>query len=163
KRPDAVTGVDTRPLSLEDYVATHQALLRSPLIVERACKKRHLGALQCFAGEKEEVTEAVIRGLTVTRDRPTGSGQDNILNLSFQGTAAGECATVLNAVIESYKDFLEETYRNLSEETLRLITQARDVLHKELTEKEAAYRKFRKETPLLMWKGKDGANLRQER
>lgn len=29
KRPDTVTGMDTRNLAIEDYVATHQALLKS--------------------------------------------------------------------------------------------------------------------------------------
>jgi capsular exopolysaccharide synthesis family protein len=163
KRPDAVTGVDTRELSLEDYVATHQTLIKSPLVVGRAVQKHDLGALPCLAGEKDGPAEAVIRGLSVTRNRGAAGGGENVLTLSFQCTSAGDCARVLSAVIDSYKDFLDETYRDISGETLRLIAQARDVLHKELLQKEAAYRKFRKETPLLLWRGKDGANLRQER
>ena len=49
KRPDAVTGVDTRHLAIEDYVATHQVLIRSPLIIERAIQKHDLGACESFA------------------------------------------------------------------------------------------------------------------
>src|SRR5262249_11947942 len=43
KRPDAVTGVNTQNLlSFEDYLATHQVLIKSPVIVERAVQKRNL-------------------------------------------------------------------------------------------------------------------------
>jgi uncharacterized protein involved in exopolysaccharide biosynthesis len=163
KRPDAVTGMDTRVLSLEDYLATHQALLRSSLIVEQAISKSNLGALQSFADKKGELTETIIKGLSVTRARIGGGESDNVLTLSFYGTVANECSTVLNAIIRSYQDFLEETYRDISKESLRLIAQARDVLHKELRDKEAAYRRFRTETPLLLGKGRDGATIRQER
>jgi uncharacterized protein involved in exopolysaccharide biosynthesis len=163
KRPDAVTGMDTRELSMEDYLATHQAILRSALIIERAITKYNLSSLQCFTGKKGDLTEAIIKGLSVTRARIGNGESDNVLTLSFCGTVADECGIVLNAVISSYQDFLEETYRNISRESLRLIAQARDVLHKELREKEAAYRRFRMETPLLVGKGRDGATIRQER
>src|SRR5262249_13110675 len=82
--------------------------------------------------------------------------------LSFRGLASEECSSVLNAVINSYKDFLDDTYRNASDDTVKLITQARDVLQKELAEKESAYLEFRKESPLL-WKNKDGVPLLQGR
>src|SRR4051794_24505170 len=49
KRPDNITGMDTRHLAIEDYVATHQTLIKSPLIVERAIQKRNLAALESLA------------------------------------------------------------------------------------------------------------------
>lgn len=163
KRPDAVTGVDTHQVSIEDYMATHQALVQSTLIVQRAVQKRNLGALRCFAGEKEPLAEVILKGLSVPHARVARGESDNILVLAFQGTVAGECGIVLNAIIESYKEFLEETYRNISEETLRLIAQARDLLHQDLRNKEAAYRAFRKSVPVPLGKGKDGTSIRQER
>jgi capsular exopolysaccharide synthesis family protein len=45
---------------------------------------------------------------------------------------------------------------------LELITRAKDVLQKDLAEKERIYLEFRKKSPLL-WKGKDGTNLYQDR
>jgi capsular exopolysaccharide synthesis family protein len=155
KRPDVVTGIDTPQLSLEDYLATHQVLLHSTIILERAVRKCD-PALECFAQSNEGPHEAIRKSLAVTRSK------DNILNLSFRGTNPEECAVILNAVIGSYKEFLDETYRKIGQDTLRLVTQARDILHKELTEKEEAHRKFLTETPYLVSKNKGGSSLRQD-
>src|SRR5262249_32959353 len=65
-------------------------------------------------------------------------------------------------ILESYQDFLDITYRNVSDETLELITKARDLLKKDLAESEAKYLKFQQETPVL-WKGKDGVHVDVER
>src|SRR5207244_8618428 len=86
----------------------------------------------------------------------------NILNLSFRGRVADECATVLGAVIDSYKEFLDETYKNVSDDTVELITKAQTLLEKNLATKNEDYKKFRENSPLL-WKGKDGASLHQEK
>lgn len=163
KRPDAFTGVDTRMLSLDDYVATHQTLLRSTLLVERAIQHHQLDQLESLAHAPEDLTEVIAQGLAVTRTKTGGWGADNILVLSYLGTASADCTAILNALIATYQGFLDETYRDLSEETLRLITEARDELHKGLQQKEAAYREFRKNAPPLLWKGKDQVNLRLER
>jgi capsular exopolysaccharide synthesis family protein len=161
KLPDAVTGVDTRALAVDDYVATHQTLLHSPLLVEKAVRKHGLTDLASLAEEKD-VTETILQGLTVLRNKAPGGNTDNVLNLYYYGPNARECPVVLDALIDSFKNHLDETYRTLAGESLRLITQARSELHQELLEKEAAYRRFRKETPLLLLKGKDEATLRQD-
>ncbi len=161
KLPDAVTGVDTRALSVEDYVATHQTLLHSPLLVGQAVRKHDLAALGSFAGEKD-VTEAVLQGLTVLRNKAPGGNTDNVLNLYYYGPDARECPRVLEAVIDSFKDHLDQTYHTIARESLRLIAQARSELHQELLEKEAAYRRFRKDTPVLLLRGRDEASLRQD-
>ncbi len=163
KRPDAVTGVESRQLTQEDYVATHQVLIRSPLVVERACNKHRLGELPSLAPLKDRLVEEVIRALTVSRGKGPSGAADNVLTLAFRCTNAADAAAVLDAVIGSYKEFLDETYRDLSSGSLKLIAQARDVLQKELNDKEAAYRKFREQSPMLVFKGKDGASLRQDR
>ena len=52
--------------------------------------------------------------------------------------------TVLNAVvIGSYRDFLEETYKNTSQDTLKLITQAKDLLGIELKKLEGGLSRTR--------------------
>src|SRR5262249_24122137 len=146
KRPDALpaAGSNAQMAYFEDYVSTHVALMKSPLIVERAVEKSGLKNLRSLAGEGEAV-QAILPSLSVARARDTtAAGGSNILNLSFRATANDECARVLNAIIESYKSFLDEKYHLASDDTLKLITQARDVLEKELAEKEAAYLELRK-------------------
>jgi capsular exopolysaccharide synthesis family protein len=159
--PLPVAGGDPRVAFMEDYVATHLILIRSPLIVERAVQKRDLRSLKSFA-RSGDPSGAILASLVVGREKDANAAPNNIINLSYRGPVAEDCGTVLSAVVDSYKDFLDETYRNVSDDTLELITRGRDVLQKELSEKEQAYGEFRKKSPLL-WKGKDGINVEQER
>jgi capsular exopolysaccharide synthesis family protein len=163
KRPEALPlpGTDPRLSSYEDYLATHVALVRSQLIVERAVTRDGLKGLPSLHDEGGTVS-SIIRNLTVARERETGGSSTNILTLTFRCSGSEDCGKVVNAVIHSYKEFLEETYKDVSDETVKLITQARDVLEKELGEKEVAYVEFRKKSPPL-WKSKDGFNLSQAR
>lgn len=103
----------------------------------------------------------IIGSLSVTRDTRERGGS-NILNLSYRGPVADECGRVLNAVIDSYTDFLGTTYQDVSDETLKLITQARDVLQKDLKDQWTEYLTFRQEGSLL-WRGKEGSNIHQAR
>src|SRR5262249_5488479 len=54
------------------------------------------------------------------------------------------------------------TYHNVSEDTFNLITQAKDILEKGLSEKEKAYKKFHLGIPVL-WRSKEGMTVPQER
>jgi polysaccharide biosynthesis transport protein len=162
KRPDAtpILGEDARMGYYEDYLSTHSVLIKSPVIVGRAVKKHNLQDLQTFAGVGDP-TGNILSHLTVSRDTKEGVS-NNILMLSFRGGVPDECAKVLNAIIDGYKDFLDETYKNVSDDTLHLITRARDELLTDLQKKESEYRQFRVRAPLL-WKGKEGTSLHQER
>jgi capsular exopolysaccharide synthesis family protein len=159
--PLPMQGGDPRLTFMEDYLATHLILLRSPLIAERAVKKRDLRSLPSFA-RSGDPAGAILASLVVSREKDANAAPNNVINLTYRGPVAEDCGTVLAAIIDSYKDFLDETYRNVSDDTLELISRGRDVLQKELAEKEAAYRDFRQKSPLL-WKGKDGTNVQQER
>jgi capsular exopolysaccharide synthesis family protein len=86
----------------------------------------------------------------------------SVLQLSYKAPVPEDCATVLNAVLESYQEYLNKTHRSVSQEAIVLISEAKDSLLKQLTEKEQAYRKFRQEAPLL-WDGDEGRNVHQIR
>src|SRR5262249_36868197 len=97
-----------------------------------------------------------------TRDGKESYSPTNIINLSFKATYPEDSAAVLDAVMKSYQTFLDETYKNVSEDTVTLITQARDTLKKDLTEAEAKYRAFHRDSPLVS-KNKAGINSPQDR
>jgi capsular exopolysaccharide synthesis family protein len=156
-----VAGGDPRLNFYEDYVSTHLALIKSRVVVDRAVKKRDLASLPSFAGVANPAA-AVTAGLTVARDTKE-SGANNIINLSYKGPAADDCRVVIEAVIESYKDFLDETYRNVSDDTVGLITQARDLLQKDLAEKERKYAEFRDKVPVAPAQSRDGPPASQVR
>lgn len=161
KRPDSFTGIDTRNLSIEDYVATHKTLLESPTIIDGAMRRGNLSSLECFSGH-DDVNESIQKSLVVTRNRSAGSN-NNVLDLSFRATRPADSAAVLAAIIDSYNEYLDVTYRNISDDTLKLITQAREVLEQDLKKQEAAYRTFRQKAPLLLSRDREGANVAKER
>lgn len=164
KRSDAlpVGGGDPRLGVYDDYVSTHLVLIRSPFVLERAVRKRSLAALRSF--QNTEPVGAIQGGLVATRDRdpngpPTGN---NIILLSFRGPDPGDAEVVLNAIVDSYRDFLDETYRNVSDNTLDLITRASELLKTDLNEKEQAYATFRKTSPLMV-RSSEGVNVHTSR
>ncbi len=123
-------------------------------------QKGKLQTLSSFAGDVSP-TDVIIRGLSVNREATEG-GAANILNVTFRSTIAEDCVTVLNAIVRSYKDFLDVTYRHVSEDTFKLISEAHVVLETRLATKEEKYRSFRLEHPVL-WRGKDGMTVSQDR
>jgi succinoglycan biosynthesis transport protein ExoP len=157
-----ISGPNPGTAYVEDYIATHLVVLRSPLIIERAVKKRGLEGLKTFEGRGDPVG-VVAGGLVVSRDnnKDSAGGLNNIVNLSFRGTVSEDCPRIINAIIESYQEFLDYAYISSTELTLTLITQAREALKKDKMEAEAKHRKFLKESPLL-WRTRDGGNLFQE-
>ncbi|QDU64457.1 Tyrosine-protein kinase YwqD [Planctomycetes bacterium Pan216] len=154
KKPTLMTDRAGLPVShFEDYVETHQVLIESPLIVERAIRTNpEILQLESAkpSSEDEDAVDVIIEEIDVKRT--TGrlsSSPDNVLEVSFSGKLPEESRLILAAVIDSYRDFLDETYKNITDETATLMTQARDVLRKELRDKEEGYREFRLESPLL--------------
>jgi capsular exopolysaccharide synthesis family protein len=155
-------GGDPRAVYMEDYLTTHLLLIKSQLIVERAVKKRDLGRLPSLQGKGDPV--GVIRaGLGAEREKDaSGGAPNNVINLTYSCPVAEDCPAVLNAIIDSYKEFLDETYHIVGDDTVAQITRGRDALKTQLADKEKEYYDFRQKSPLI-WKGKDGINVQQER
>lgn len=172
----------------DDFLSTHMLLITSRRVVKNAIERGELGKLQqfqdrpglssaltawfthAFLGPEEtlhfedRLTNKIIASLVVTRDaqRPGINPSNEVLNLSFRGNVAAECPKVLQAIVDSYQDFLKETYRNTNAETVELIAQARQTVQKDLEVKEAAYQKFVTETPPL-WNTHDRNTAQQDR
>lgn len=161
KRPDAVTGVDSRTLAGEDAIAPPTEVLRSSLVIGGAVRAGKLAALSTLARPDGDLTEAVRGGLSVLPVR-TPAGQSSLYKLTFRGGDGDDCRTVLDAVLGSYSELLEKRHRAVSRDTIELILREKESLRKELAEKEKAYRAFREQAPLLV-KTRDGPDPRQER
>lgn len=162
--------LDTTPLSgapqghlPEDYLSTHILIITSPKIVGRAIENGDLAKLAGL-GDKEEPARAILDSLQVTRDPPKPGvvPSNEILNLSFRGRFRDDCGRVLESIITSYQEFLQEAYRNRSAEALELIRRAKDEGQKDLEVKQAAYRAFLQKSPQFV-KGKDGKSPQEER
>ena len=167
KRPEAlaISGWDARmgPADAPDFLATHAALIKSPAIISAAVQKSDLASLPSFRGLGNP-THAIIAGLTVNREsKEAGSKSNDILYISFKDSDPVDCRVVLEAVVVAYKDFLDQKYRSISDETVKLISQAREVLAKELEKKDAEYKDFRTKGPVIVVKNKEGSSLPAER
>lgn len=138
-------------------VGTQSVLIRSQRIVKRAVETFDLKSLPSLAHDHNPVN-TIIRGLNVIHQ----PGTEGVLNMSYSGPVADDCRTILNAVIQSYGGFLRENHKSFTEETAQLITNAKDDLLQQLNEKEAEYRKFRKETPEI-WSGDSKTNIHRLR
>jgi capsular exopolysaccharide synthesis family protein len=162
KRPDnlALAGAEGRAPALEDYLATHLVLIRSPLIVGRAVEKGKLRGLVTFAGQSDPTT-TIIDALKVNRE-VTSTNATNILALAIRGPIGPDCTAVLHAVIDSYKEFLDVTYRNVSDDTVKLINKAAELLETKMNKLKDEHSKFRLAHPML-WRNKDGINPLQDR
>ena len=74
--------------------------------------------------------------MSISREATEG-GATNILNLSFRSQYPDDCAIVLKAVVGSYSEFWGDTYRNVSADTFKLITDVKGQLEKGIALKEA--------------------------
>lgn len=156
-----VAGGDLAQSYLEDYVSTHITLLKSPVILEKAAKACNSESeLKTFQGQGNPVG-VIFAGLAVARDSTGNVSNRTIIELTFQGYYQDETPIILNAVIESYIDFLEGAYGLMSREAEREIKRAGDLLERKVAEQETNYRKFREDTPDLLWRGRDGLNVHQ--
>lgn len=160
KRPDAVTGIDTRPLS-EDNGSPPQDLLRSTLIIERAIHSKGLAALPLQVGEDQDLVEHIRNSLTVVAAK-SPSGPTGVYKLHFRARDPEACRLVLTALLESYRDFMDSKHQTIGKDTYELILRDKQSLEQEIAKNDAAYRAFRESAPLL-GKSKDGTELRQER
>src|SRR6266446_5068164 len=85
KRPDAVTGFDSRLPGDEDYVTPAQELLKSSVIIDHAIRASNLRSLSIFADEQDDVTDAIRKGLNIIPSK--NPGQTNVIKVAFRGNA----------------------------------------------------------------------------
>ncbi len=162
REPRDSSSGGSRLYYFEDDVATHASVIASPWFIRDVIDQRGLASLPSLAESKDPV-RAVVPRLTVMRETDDASrSPSSILDMSFRSSVAQDCGIVLNAVIERYQEFLEESARSVNEEAIKLITQRAEDARKELQEKEAEHQEFRKQAPLL-WTGERGTTWYQER
>src|SRR5207253_478576 len=130
-RPEmGLSSFDGRSAAMEDYLSTHKELISSPIIVDKAVRKRKLKDLPTFAAGQNP-TGAILASLKVTREMGENSRiGTSILSLSFTGPVSEDCNLIIDAIIESYIEFLDTKYRDVSKDMMKMIEDAKEVLEK---------------------------------
>jgi len=150
-RPLNVANTDPNRLmeGTEDYVPTHSLIISSPLVVQRAIHKVGLENLPSLLDAKKrdlDPVEEAINHLKVTRpDRLA-----KVLLVEYRAGDRDEAVRTIEAIIDSYNQFLEQTFQKNSSTAIMLLSKARDDLDKELGGLEAKYLELRRKTPALI-------------
>ncbi|CAN5351065.1 polysaccharide biosynthesis tyrosine autokinase [soil metagenome] len=157
-------GNEARSSPMDDYVSTQLTLIKTPLVLEKVAKRKELKEF-AWAQNPAQAMGYLNAGLTVKGSGGGGaSSGSTILVFSFVSLDSRESEPVLRAVYEGYKEFLDETYKDVSKTTSDLIIRTKDVLEGNLQEQEKEYRQFREKTPLTRLKlNKEGSTLNGER
>ncbi|HEX4132664.1 MAG TPA: polysaccharide biosynthesis tyrosine autokinase [Pirellulales bacterium] len=148
-----------------DMLSTAVVVVQSPMILERAARSHNLGALRTFnMPDTFAVAGAIRGGLTITRGGDQMVTENaNVVNVSFRGPHPDDCQQVVAAVLDAYESFLNESSQNVGEETLQLIENASEGIHKQLRDKEMEYREWRKISPLLFFGNENGKSVHSSR
>ena len=136
-----VEGLDVKG----DYrhnIDTQIALIQSRRIIKPAVAELDLDKLLSISDSNAVGT--IQRGLDVQQG---ANGRSQILLMSYTGSNPRECRQILKAVIGSYREFLNRSHEQLSQETLTLIRRAKDVVLRDLNRAKEMYNTLRAENP----------------
>ncbi len=152
-----VGGLDGNDGNATD-MQTQIVLIRSPRIVGRAMIDHDLSSLSSLSGYPNPMQEIVAHLAAFHREDTQG-----VLNLSYLGPNSDDCRVILQAVVESYGKLLREAHRNINEETVELISNAKDELLQQLNTTEAEYREFKRTAPPVIVDDGQANNIHRTR
>src|SRR6185436_19402642 len=105
---------------------------------------------------------AIISSITVSREARDTTSPTNILNLTCRTTDPNDCPRILNAVIKSYKQYLNKEYETINENMIKEIHKVVDILTKDIERLKKEQIEFR-EKERVLFKGAVTFNPHQER
>lgn len=144
----------------DDYLAAHQILLKSSLIVRQAVEKGELKKLKSFENVGNPVP-AISGSLSILRDTKEMSAS-NVLTITYQSTVREDCPVVINAIIESYKSFLNETYKTVTDESLKNITKTTEKLRESIVKNEEEYRQYKDQHQIVYSNAPEGRSVNEQ-
>ncbi|QDV67444.1 Tyrosine-protein kinase ptk [Rosistilla carotiformis] len=128
-----------------DLLATHIALLKSPMILNDAIEVGNLSDLDSFVAARREGNSALglLSGnLNIQRGGAGGSQGASVLQVTYQSSDPEDAEYVLEVVYERYCHHIESRTQNVGEEAAALIIQAQATNEQELQDATQAYTAF---------------------
>ena len=162
KNPLVVQGMPSAVLRGVDAMSTHIAVITSPWLAARAMSDDRLSGMETFAG-KDRPVESLTASLNVLHEnaKVRGYSDSNVLRFSFRGPHPHECKDILNAVIDAYRQYLNESSQADNRDASTLIAQKADQIRLSLENKEREYKAFRKTAPKPSTSDRDNLLVRQ--
>ena len=128
----------------DDIIATHMVLLKNPLILGRAAHfletSKKLQKLPSFRGQ--DTVTLMMKSLRVSHVR-SDSVPTRIISLSYRGATVEESGIVLEAIFESYRQYLADLYMNDGDRN------ARRELENKLDSLQNQYLEFQRQSRLV--------------
>ncbi|MEM8681127.1 MAG: polysaccharide biosynthesis tyrosine autokinase, partial [Planctomycetota bacterium] len=139
-------------VNIEDDLNTQMTIFRSLRVVSDAVQDHQLDQLPTIQELEEgaSVVSYIIDHLSAIRGGTREFPDPNVMHVAYEGPNPEDCETILAAVIQSYQEFLGETYQSFGARTLAQVTEAKDVLDEKLREKKEEYREFRRNAPVMI-------------
>jgi len=128
----------------DDYISTHSLILGSPSVVGRAIEIVGLENLPSLERAANPLEEAINRLLVTRPDRMA-----KILRIDFDARGRAEGVEMVDAIVKSYKEFLDRTYSRNNSAISVIISRAKDELAVELDKLEKEYVEHRQDWPIL--------------
>lgn len=147
---------DDRDISSLGDRAEHIHIILSPKVILPAIKKHQLDKLVTLKGDPE-ADRSILDALRVKRVGGQEKSTLNVFDLSFNWGNEQDAQQILNAVIDSYNDYLVSTRKRHGVDSVESIRNAADKVLIELRNLEVKYSAFRQSAPLI-WKNAVGAN-----
>lgn len=123
----------------DELMTTHKELVRSPIVIRRAIDRLLPEHRTDLVDESpEDWPEVLGKRLAATNTRKT-----NLIGVSYESLDPEAAAAVVQAIINAYLDFVDETHRGTASEVLEVLTTERDELEQELASKQQFLRKER--------------------
>ncbi len=119
---------------------------------------RDLPSITTKLGEGESPVAYVLENLYAYRGGESGSGDSQLLTISFQHSDPEDARKVVAAIVEEYQEFIDSKFKDINVQAAGLINTARKELEQQIDDLSKEYQVFRNEAPLLA-STSGGANI----
>lgn len=127
----------------------HVELIKSDMVIEPAFKNHGLKDVPELA-EAYDPYKNIREGMSVSRSAGQEHSFDNVFDISFDHPDKEIAKTVVQAIVNSYRDYLTETRDENSKQLYQSLLKRQLDLGQEVADLETEYRKFRAEAPLFL-------------
>jgi capsular exopolysaccharide synthesis family protein len=124
----------------------HVTLIKSDAIVHLALTDHGLGKLPAFDGSGDPI-EDILDGLRVTRSAGRETSKDNVFDISFTHPDPETGGVVVEAIIDAYRDFLDERHTHNADFAMQHTQKRIDELRDEIKAKEQSHFQWRESVP----------------
>jgi uncharacterized protein involved in exopolysaccharide biosynthesis len=159
----APLATDMRGIPTETvYDRTRLELVTSPVVIQKAVELGNLRELPSFRDVGDPISEILTNLVVTGNDSKTRSATSDVLTLTYTSEYREDCPKVLRAIHQAFDNFMGETYASINDDTLKLITHAKEELDSQIEELNKQYNEFRAKSALLR-AGDSTYNVHEER